>query len=69
MPVDISLKPGISENIFIGQSSSDEEVQTHTTLFKDFRDVFTWTYEEILGIDPSIVVHEIKTYPDAKPVR
>ena len=21
------------------------------------------------GIDPAIVVHEIKTYPDAKPVR
>ena len=23
----------------------------------------------MLGIDPSIVVHEIKTYPTAKPVR
>jgi hypothetical protein len=23
----------------------------------------------MLGIDPDIVVHEIKTYPDAKPVR
>ena len=23
----------------------------------------------MLGIDPSIVVHEIKTYPSAKPVR
>ena len=21
------------------------------------------------GIDPSIIVHEIKTYPDAKPIR
>ena len=32
-------------------------------LFKKLKDVFAWTYEEILGIDPSIVVHEIKTYP------
>ena len=23
----------------------------------------------MLGIDPSIIVHEIKTYPDARPVR
>ena len=23
----------------------------------------------MLGIDPAIVVHEIKTYPDAKPIR
>ena len=27
---------------------------------------FTRIYEEILGIDPLIIVHEIKTYPDAK---
>lgn len=27
---------------------------------------FFWTYEEKPGIDPSIIVHEIKTYPDAK---
>ena len=66
MPMDISAKPGISENIFIGQNSSPEEVQSYTALFKEFRDVFTWTYEEMPGIDPSIVVHEIKNYPDAK---
>ena len=69
MPVDISVKPSVLENIFIGQNSSLEEVKTYMALFKEFRDVFAWTYEEILGIDPSIVVHEIKTYPDAKPVR
>ena len=23
----------------------------------------------MLGIDPKIVIHEIKTYPDAKPIR
>ena len=38
-------------------------------LFKEFIDVFSWTYEEIPGIDPFIVVHEIKTYPGAKPVQ
>ena len=31
--------------------------------------MFAWSYEEMPRIDPSIVVHEIKTYPDAKPVR
>ena len=38
-------------------------------LFQELRDVFSWSYEEMPGIDLSIVVHEIKTYPDAKPVR
>jgi hypothetical protein len=31
-------------------------------------DVFSWSYEEIPGIDPDIVVHEVKTYLDAKPI-
>ena len=68
MPVDISVKPGVLENISIGENSSYEEFNTYTTLFKEFRDVFAWTYEEMPRIDPSIVVHEIKTYPDANPV-
>jgi hypothetical protein len=41
----------------------------YTSLFKEFRDIFTWSYEEMPGIDPEIVIHEIKTYPDTKPVR
>ena len=68
MPLDISVKPGISENIFIGHNSSHEEVQKYTALFKEFRDVFAWTYEYLLGIDPSIIVHEIKAYLDANSV-
>jgi hypothetical protein len=31
--------------------------------------VFSWSYEEMPGIDPRIVKHEITTYPDAKPVQ
>ena len=62
------MKLGVSKNISIRQNSSPEEIQTYTTLFKEFRDVFAWTYEEMPGIDPSIIVHEIKTYPNAKPI-
>ena len=31
--------------------------------------MFAWSYEEIPGIDPSIVQHEIKTYKNVKPIR
>ena len=68
MPVDISIKPEILDNIYIGRNSSPFEVQSYTTLFKEFQDVFAWTCEEMAGIDPSIVVHKIKTYPNSKPV-
>ena len=69
VPLDISVKPEIVENIHIGASCTLEEIQEYTTLFQEFRDIFSWLYEEVLGIHPSIFVHEIKTYLDAKPVR
>jgi hypothetical protein len=45
-----------------------DEVITYKSLFKEFHDIFAWIYEEISGIDPDIVIHEIKTYPGAKPM-
>jgi hypothetical protein len=69
IPINISRTPGVVENVFVGADCSPEEVQIYMDLFKEFRDVFAWSYEEMLGIDPKIVEHEIITYPDAKPVR
>ena len=69
IPVKISRDPNIIENVFIGAECSREEIQIYIELFKEYRDVFAWYYEEMLGIDPSIVQHEIKTYENAKPVR
>jgi hypothetical protein len=66
--IDILIKEGIVENINLGANCTPEEVVSCTALFKEFRDVFAWSYEEMLRIDPSIIVHEIKTYPGAKPV-
>jgi hypothetical protein len=68
IPIDISRIPGIVENIFIGADCSPEEIQIYTDLFKEFHDVFSRSYEEITGIDPRIIEHEITTDPDAKPV-
>jgi hypothetical protein len=68
IPLDISIKPGVVENVHIGASCSHDEVVTYKSLFQEFCDVFAWSYEEMSGIDPDIVVHEIKTYPGAKPV-
>ena len=68
-PIDISAKHDTIEHVHVGQNYSTDEHEAYNTLFKEFCDIFTWSYEEMLGIDPSIVVHEIKTYPMAKPVR
>jgi hypothetical protein len=34
IPIDISVKPGIVENVHIGASCSPEEIFTYTSLFK-----------------------------------
>jgi hypothetical protein len=68
IPIDMSRTLSVMENVFVRADCSPEEIQIYTKLFKDFQDVFTWSYEEMSGIDPCIVEHEIKTYPDVKPV-
>jgi hypothetical protein len=69
IPINISRNPGVVENVFIRVDCSPKEIQTYTDLFKEFHDVFAWSYEEMLGIDLKIVEHEITKNPDAKPVR
>ena len=66
IPIDISRTPGIMENFFIGVDCSPEEIRIYTELFNEFHDMFSWSYEEMLGIDPRIVENEITTYPNAK---
>ena len=68
IPINIS-KPNIMENVHIGANYFKEEIAIYTSLFKEFHDIFSWSYEEMLGIDPSIVEHEIRTYLDTKPVQ
>jgi hypothetical protein len=67
--IKISHTPGKVENINISVDCFPEEISIYTELFKEFRDVFSWSYEEMPGIDPRIVEHKIKTYMDAKPIR
>ena len=69
IPINISRDPSKVENVYIGADCSPDEIKEYTELFKEFCDIFAWSYEEIPGIDPHIVEHEIKKYSNAKPVR
>jgi hypothetical protein len=57
LPINISRTPGVVENVFVGADCSPEELQIYTDLFKEFRDVFAWSYEAIPDIDPQSVDH------------
>ena len=68
IPINISVNPDVVENIHICVNCSPKEIAIYTALFNKFCDVFACSYKEILGIDPSIVEHEIRTYPYTKPI-
>jgi hypothetical protein len=57
IPINISRTPGVVENVFVGADCSPEEIQIYTDLFKEFRDVFAWSYEAMPDIDPQHVDH------------
>jgi len=42
--VDNFVVPGRVEHIFLGASSSAEDIVQYKALFQKFRDIFTWTY-------------------------
>ena len=67
--INISCNSRKVKNVYIGASCSPDEIEEYTKIFKEFCDIFSWSYEEMSGIDPCLVKHEIKTYPNAKPVR
>ena len=69
IPINISRNPGTIEDVYIGVECSHAEILEYTELFKEFHDIFAWSYNEIPGIDPRIIEHEIKTYPNSNPVR
>jgi hypothetical protein len=66
--IDISIKPRIIEEITIGAACSLEEIIAYKSLFQEYRDIFAKSYTEMPGLDPSIVEHQINTWPDIAPV-
>jgi hypothetical protein len=67
--IDISIKNGIVEEITIGAACTPREITAYKALFQEYRDIFSWTYTEIPGLDPSIIEHRIDTWLDITPVR
>jgi hypothetical protein len=50
--IDISCIPSKIENVYIGADCSPAEILIYTKLLKEFQDLFSWSYEDMLGIDP-----------------
>ncbi|RVW86544.1 Pro-Pol polyprotein [Vitis vinifera] len=55
--------------IRIGSSLSPDERSRLIDLLRSYLDVFAWSYEDMPGLDPSIVQHHLPILPHARPVK
>ena len=55
--------------IKIGTLANQTAGQALTTFLKDKRDVFAWGHEDMLGIDPFVIVHRLNISPSFPPIR
>jgi len=39
------------------------------SLVREYRDVFTWNYEDMSGLNPQVAMHCLNINPDAKPIK
>lgn len=60
---------GQSRPIKISKDLREEENQKLMKLLRDFKDIFTWEYAEMLGLDPEIVSHKLNVNPNVRPVK
>jgi len=54
--------------IRIGTLANQPVCQALTMFLMKNHDVFAWSYEDMLGIDPSIIVHKLNMLPSFSPI-
>jgi ribonuclease HI len=55
------------QNVNLGKNCSPEERQAYIKLFKEYKDIFTWMYEDLKTYDTNIIQHVIPMKSQTKP--
>ncbi|CAL9018448.1 unnamed protein product [Prunus brigantina] len=71
--INLSDDPSVPKPISVSVHLTGEEREALVSLLKEFRDVFSWSYEEMPGLNPNLVSHtlniELGTEPVVQPRR
>ena len=66
---DISLdEDDLERSTKIGADLEEKIKKDLIHFLRENIDVFAWSYEDMLGIDPSVITHHLNVYPSSKPV-
>ena len=67
--IDLNGGKGGEKLVKIRKGLSEEERRKLIALLREYKDVFAWSYQEILGLSLSLVTHKLKVDPNAKSVK
>jgi hypothetical protein len=59
--------PENPRNVDLDKTISKEEINAYLKLFRQYQDVFTWSYKELKTYDTRIIQHTIPLKPKVKP--
>ncbi|GLJ48086.1 hypothetical protein SUGI_1015280 [Cryptomeria japonica] len=66
-----SINIGTTEavkNIHLAESLTEEERSTFLIFFKEKKINFSWSYADMPGLDPHLIIHHLSISPGVKPV-
>ena len=55
--------------IYVSSLLTPEEESKYFELLMEYKDVFAWTYKEMPGLDPTIVVHQLAIKQGVCPIK
>ena len=66
--INLGAELGSQKPVFISSQLTIQEKEQLVTLLKEYINVFAWTYDEMPGLDPGLVVHTLNVDLGVKPV-
>jgi ribonuclease HI len=66
--INLSDDPDVRKPVSISMSLATGERKCLIDLLHEYKDVFSWDYDEMPGIDPRLVAHSLNVEPDTRPV-
>lgn len=67
--VNLSDNPEHSQIFYLGDILIEFERTLATSILIMYQKIFAFNYEDISGLDPNLIVHNIVTYPDTKLIK
>ena len=66
--INLGAELGSQKPVFFNSQLIAQEKEQLVALLKKYVDVFAWTYDKMLGLDPGLVVHFLNVDPRVKPI-